>query len=117
MKDPTSLPSLPSLFPADQASSDEQRPTEVSPSANTPAPAFDGKKALEEWMANQPHYPVRRVPLFAIAHFYKGGLGRPPSRLIEPKRKYVRPDWVRIFQEAKAARDAAARADNEAEGS
>jgi hypothetical protein len=73
---------------------------------------------VEEWEASQPFRPLRRVPLSVIAHHYKDCLGRPPSRILEPKRKYVRPDWVQIFREAEERfRKAAADEARKTEGS
>lgn len=105
--------------PISPGSSDESPPDTVSspdPGASDVPASTVPPMTLEQWEASQPYYPVQRVPRTAIAHLYKGGLGKVPSWIIEPKRKYVRPDWVQIFKEAAAAH-AAARADNEAKGS
>jgi hypothetical protein len=120
--------------PSDDKSSDPLAPTdrsvitpdteatEESASASSPSAVPEDaetkahRMTMKEWEASQPHYPIRRVPRTVVAHMFKGSIFGPRSWIIESARKHVRLDWVRIFREAKAARDAAAAA-NEAEGS
>lgn len=100
--------------PSDDNSADPVSSTDPAASgapAST-APAM----TLKQWEASQPPYPIQRVPRTAVAHMFKGSIFGPRSWIIESARKSARINWVRAFQEAKAARDAAAAA-NEAEGS
>jgi hypothetical protein len=56
---------------------------------------------LKQWEDSQPHYPFRRTPRTAIAHLFKGCLKGPPSWIIEPARKYVKPAYAWLSQQAK----------------
>jgi hypothetical protein len=84
----------------------------TDPSASD-IPASTAKSmTLKQWEDSQSHYPIQRVPRMVVAHIFKGSIFGPRSWIIEPARKSARINWVRVFQEAKAARDAAA-ADSE----
>lgn len=100
--------------PSDETSPDPSPSTD--PGTSITSESMPTSATCKQWEASQPHYPIRRVPRTVVAHMFKGSIFGPRSWIIESARKHVRLDWVRIFQEAKAARDAAA-AVNEAEGS
>jgi hypothetical protein len=100
--------------PTSPAPSDENTP-DPAPSVDPAAEVASAPKAptmtIEEWTASQPYRPLPRVPLIVVAHLYRGGTARPPSRLIERPRKAARIDWVQAFYDAEVAREAAAVAD------
>lgn len=101
--------------PSDENTPDPSPSTDPGAGITSESESMPTSATCKEWEESQPHHPLQRVRRMSVAHMYKGDLFGPPSRILEPARKHVRLDWVRIFQEAKAARDAATAA-NEAEG-
>lgn len=122
--------------PSDDSSSDPLAPTDSSvitpdseatdesDSASSPsaAPVDADTKTPRmteaEWEASVGPVPIHRVPRESISHMFKGDLFGPRRWVLEPKRKYVRPDWVQIFREAEERfRKAAADEARKTEGS
>lgn len=85
--------------PSDENSADPVSSTDPAASAApaSTAPAM----TLKQWEDSQPHYLFRRTPRTAIAHLFKGCLKGPPSWIIEPPRKYVKPVYPWLSQQTK----------------
>jgi len=110
MKDTPNIPEPSRKNSADQVPS-------TGPGASDDTASTAPSVTLKEWEDNQPVYPLQRAPRSVVSHIFKDSMFGPRSWIIEPKRKGVRLDWVQIFQEAKAARDAAAEKADETEAS
>lgn len=73
----------------------------LSPSTDLAASAAPASTALKQWEASQPDHPIQRYSRMVVAHIFKDSIKGPPSWIIEPKRKYVKPVYPWLSQQAK----------------
>lgn len=89
-----------SVITPDSAATEESALARSPSAAPVDADTKTPRMTEAEWEASVGHVPIHRVPREAISHMFKGDLFGPRRWVLEPKRKYVRPDWVQIFREA-----------------
>lgn len=82
-------PHLPSPDGSPESPADPLRASATVVTGRTTRPTQP--MSVAEWKARVANEPVQRVPQMVLSHLYRGGLTRPPGRLIEAKRTYEKP--------------------------